>query len=123
MAGKKLGPRVTIAVGKGSDGKAVYSYMLKKNAELFGFKATTSAIRKGKGGRIINYRGAASGEGAIKVPTGKTKKIKDTTHKIYVRMPMPSGMSINKIQAFLKKATKNKPDHFVSADGQTWPVA
>ena len=34
---RELGPRVTVAVGKGKDGKGIYSYMLKKHADFFKF--------------------------------------------------------------------------------------
>ena len=118
--GRELGPRVTVAVGKGKDGKAIYSYMLKKHADYFSFPGVQNSIvtKQVKKGRTIAIRGSV-GQGHIKVPTGKetAKKAKQ-----YFQMPMPAGMTIAKIGAFLATAKKNKPESFVTQDGVTFPV-
>ncbi|MBE9213718.1 hypothetical protein IQ247_13760 [Plectonema cf. radiosum LEGE 06105] len=118
---EKLGPRVTVAVGKDSKGIAIYSYMLKKHADYFKFPGVQNTIvtRKGKGGRTAPVRGAI-GQGHIKVPT-QLKGKKGVTK--YYQMPMPAGMTISKIGAFLKTASKNKPESFVTQDGVSYPVA
>ena len=118
---KKLGPRVTVSVGRGKNGKAIHSFMLKATAELFGFQALKDTNHKSKNNRVVSFRGSKSN--AIKVPTGKTKKVGKVTRHLYKSIPMPGEMNIPKIQVFLKKATKNKPDHFVTSDGQTHSVA
>ena len=117
---EKLGPRVIVLVGKDKDGKAVYSNMLKRTADYFGFTPYKGIpSRKSSRGRIIVTRGA-KGSGSIKVPTGKTTTKGSTAYKA---IPMPNGMSIPKVAEFLKKATKNKPTSFVTEDGRTWPVS
>ncbi len=122
---KPLGPRVTVAVGKDSKGKAIHSYMLKSVADYFGFQVLKTTYRKGKGGRIVSFRGA-KGTGSIAIPTGKTKTRtyngKQIKTQIYKRMPIPGAMTIPQVQTFLKRATKNKPDHFVTTDGQTHAI-
>lgn len=120
MAGK-LGPRVTVAVGKDSKGIAIYSFMLKKHADYFKFPGVQKTIvtRKGKKGKVVAIRGAI-GQGHIKVPTDLPGK---KGGKKYYQMPMPAGMTIAKIGAFLKTASKNKPESFVTQDGVTYPVA
>jgi hypothetical protein len=118
----KLGPRVTVAVGKDKAGKAIYSYMLEATAKYFGFSYEKNIVtRKNKKGRSVPIRGAV-GQGHIKLPTGKTKKIGKNTIVLYKQVPMPGSMNIAKIGAFLKKATKNKPKSFVSQDGVSYPV-
>lgn len=114
----KLGPRATVPVGKNKEGKATYSYMLKSTAEYFGLSIIKTPTRKNKLGRQVSARGAVGGD-RIKVPTGK--KTRKGVMK-YKSMPMPAGMNIPKVQAFLKRCTKNKPESFVSGDGRTWPV-
>lgn len=123
--GKPLGPRVTVAVGKDDKGKATHSFMLKSVADYFGFQVVKQTYRKGKNNRVVSFRGTV-GSGSIKVPTGKTKT---TTYngqqikiKLYKQIPVPGRMTIPQIQSFLKKATKNKPDHFVTTDGRTHAV-
>ncbi|NEP01251.1 MAG: hypothetical protein F6K58_21850 [Symploca sp. SIO2E9] len=120
MAGK-IGPRVIVQVGKGKNGKAVYSYMLKKIADNFGFTIEKKIPqRKGKNGRIIVQRGSV-GRGSITVPlSARAKTPKGNTRTASI--PIPEGMTIPKIQAFLQKAKKNKPEYFVSMDGRSWPV-
>ncbi len=115
----KLGPRATVAVGKNKEGKATYSYMLKGTAEFFGLAPVKSPGRKSKLGRQVSIRGSMGGA-KIQVPTGRKTRKGATKYK---SMPMPAGMSIPKIQAFLKKCTKNKPESFVTDDGRTWPVS
>lgn len=123
--GKPLGPRVTVAVGKDSKGKATHSFMLKSVADFFGFQVVKQTYRKGKNNRIVSFRGSV-GTGSIKIPTGKTVNRtvngKQVKVKVYKQMPVPGGMTIPQIVAFLKKASKNKPDHFVTTDGQTHAV-
>lgn len=120
--GVKLGPRVTVLVGKGKTGKAVYSYMLKSVADNFGFKPEAKIPQsKSKKGHIVVKRGSMSGASAIKVPKGKNAKTPKGNQK-YVSIPLPGGMTIPKTQEFLKKATKNKPEYFVTADGRTFPI-
>lgn len=118
---EKLGPRVTVAVGKDKSGKAVYSYMLKKHATYFDFPGTQNSIvtKTSKNKRTYPIRGTV-GEGHIKVPT-KVKLKNGATR--FVQMPMPGSMTIAKISAFLKTARKNKPESFVTEDGVTYPVA
>ena len=118
--GRELGPRVTVAVGKDKNGKAIYSYMLKKHADYFSFPGVQNSIvtRKSAKGRTVPIRGSV-GQGHIKVPTGK-KTAKKANQ--YYQMPMPAGMTIAKIGAFLASAKKNKPDSFVTQDGITFPV-
>lgn len=124
MATKALGPRVTVTVGKNKSNDDVHSFMLKSTANYFGFKAVAKTSRKGKNGRTVIFRGSKSN--SIKVPTGKTKtaqyKGKSIKVKIYKQIPMPGGLDIAAIITFLKKATNNKPDHFVSSDGRTHAV-
>ena len=127
---KALGPRVTVLVGQvkkkvgGKDSNVnVYSYMAKSTADFFGFKAVASATTApatrsgGKKSTPRLVRGS-SGSGSIKVPAGKTNKGKQS----YKRIPMPSGLPLTQIKAFLSKATQNKPTSFVSRDGRTYPV-
>jgi hypothetical protein len=132
---KALGPRVSVLVGQvtrnvnGKPVKAnVYSYMLKSTAEYFGFKAVnaqTTPARKASGAKksATLVRGTV-GAGSIKVPvataaTGTGTKGKGSKYR---RIPMPSGLTLAQIQAFLTKATKNKPQSFVSKNGRTYPV-
>jgi hypothetical protein len=118
----KLGPRTTVAVGKDKAGKAVFSYMLESTAKYFGFPFEKNIVtRKNKKGYSVPIRGAV-GQGHIKIPTGKTKKVGKNTITLYKQVPMPGSMNIAKIGAFLKKATKNKPNSFVSQDGVTYSV-
>lgn len=121
MAEKK-GPRAIYLVGKGKGGKAIYSYMLKKNGEHFGFTSEKKIPQsKGKNGRIVVKRGSTSGDNAITVPMGARYKTRKGTPRT-LQIPMPNGMTIPKIQEFLKKAKKNKPASFTTADGITYPV-
>ncbi|MEM7593290.1 MAG: hypothetical protein AAF383_17545 [Cyanobacteria bacterium P01_A01_bin.83] len=118
--GVPLGPRVTVAVGKRKDGKAIYSYMLEKNAKLFGFSTEKKTpTRKSKKGIIIPIRGS-KGTKHIKIPIGDKKTTKGSQK--YAQVPMPGSMTIPKISAFLSKATKNKPKYFVSDDGIQHPI-
>ncbi len=111
-----LGPRVTVAVGKAKSGKTIYSYMLEKVAKNYGFSIEKKTpTRKSKTGVVIPIRGS-KGNKHIKVPVSKTAKTKKG-HTKYHQIPMPGGMTIPKIAAFLKKATKNKPTYFISDDG------
>lgn len=120
--GTKLGPRAIVAVGKNSKGKAIYSYMLKRTAENFGFQIQkTIPTVKSKKGINVPRRGSKSGANAIMVPKGKNDKTSKGNVKM-VRIPMPGSMTIPKIQAFLQKAGKNKPEYFVTSDGRTYPV-
>lgn len=121
--GDKLGPRCIVQVGKGKNGKAVYSYMLEKTAKHFGLPIEKKIpSRKGKSGRIISIRGSQAGSSSITVPLGDRFKTPKGTLKT-ARMPMPPGMDIPKIQTFLKRATKNKPKTFTTSDGVSYPVS
>lgn len=123
--GKALGPRVSVVVGqvKNSDGKnvAAISYMLESTAKLFGFKPARAneLVRKNRKGNLVPIRGAKGN--SIKIPTGKTKTTRGVKHDVLVQIPMPGGMTIPKIRAFLGKSTKN-PAYFVSSDGIQHPV-
>ncbi|MEQ8383328.1 MAG: hypothetical protein RH949_13300 [Coleofasciculus sp. A1-SPW-01] len=121
MAEKK-GPRSIYFVGKGKNGKAIYSYMLRSTGDHFGFTPEKKIPQsKGKNGRIVTKRGSTSGANAITVPMGpqfKTKKGSPKTRQI----PLPNGMTIPKTQEFLKKAKKNRPLFFTTSDGITYPV-
>ncbi|NER26443.1 MAG: hypothetical protein F6J89_02150 [Symploca sp. SIO1C4] len=120
MAGK-LGPRVTMQIGKDKNGKPIYSYVLKSTAENFGFNFLNRiAQRKGKKGQVVVQRGSV-GAGSIKVPLGPRKKTPKGNPKMG-SIPMGAGMNIPKIQEFLKTAKKNKPEYFVTLDGRSWPV-
>lgn len=128
---KTLGPRVTVLVGqvkKKVNGKEtsvnVYSYMAKATADYFGFKvapSATTAPSSRSGGKKSTPRlvRGSSGSGSIKVPAGKTTKGKTS----YKRIPMPSGLPLTQIKAFLSKASKNKPTSFVSRDGRSYPIS
>jgi hypothetical protein len=136
MATKRpaIGPRVTVAIGSKKVGNAtvsLYSYMPKTVADLFGFKAISSPKSKDRtvnGKKVTGSLISGSiGAGSIKVPIGKPTKKKSksggtTTIQKYRSIPMPNGATNAMIVAFLKKATKNKPDRFVSRDGRTYPV-
>lgn len=114
--GVPLGPRVTVAVGKSKKGKTLYSFMLESTAKNFGFPFEKKTVtRKSKTGGLVIIRGSFRAK-SIKVPAGKNKKTKKG-HIKYLQIPMPVGMTIPKIQAFLQKATKNKPTTFISDDG------
>lgn len=127
---RKLGPRVTVLLGQikkkvGGTVKNVnvYSYMAKSTADFFGFKIenaakSTPTSKGGKGGTARLLRGSV-GSGSIKVPAGKTPK--GATK--YKRVPVPSGLPLVQIQAFLSKASKNKPESFVSREGRTYPIS
>lgn len=128
---KPLGPRATVLVGQVKKKKGsttsnvnVYSYMAKSTAEFFGFKienaAKSTPSAKGAGGKAKTPRllRGSVGSGSIKVPAGKTAKGATS----YKRIPIPAGLSLIQIQAFLGKASKNKPTSFVSRDGRTYPV-
>lgn len=130
---KKLGPRTSVLVGtvkKKVGGKDVtvklVSNMAASTAALFGFKSETirSTPAKTSGGKTKAPRliRGSKGAGSIKVPAGTTSKAKGGVVK-YVSIPMPAGTTLNQIEAFLKKATKNKPTSFVSKDGRTHPIA
>lgn len=136
MAAKRplIGPRVTVPVGSKKVGNAnvtLYSYMPKTVADLFGFKPISAPKSKDRtvGGKKIAgslIRGSF-GAGSIKVPIGKPTKKKSATGKStsvqkYRSIPMPGGATNVMIEAFLKKATKNKPSSFVSRDGRSYPV-
>lgn len=128
--GTKLGPRVTVRIGqvkKTVAGKAknvtVYSYMAKSTADYFGFKIenaakSTPSSGGGKKGTARLLRGSV-GSGSIKIPAGKTK----AGATKYKRIPVPSGLPLVQIQAFLGKASKNKPESFVSREGRTYPIS
>lgn len=132
MAAKRpaIGARVTVVVAtkKTKDGsKTFYSYMPKAVADLFGFKAIAAPKSKSKvKGREGTLLRGSIGAGSIKVPIGKptTKKVGGKTVKVqkYRSIPIPNGVSNAGIAAFLRKATKNKPEKFVSKDGRTYPV-
>ena len=114
--GVELGPRSTIAVGSGKNKKVLYSFMLKKVADHYGFKPPSkNPTRKRKDGTVVTVRGSV-GNKHIKVPVSKTAKTKKGNRK-YHQIPMPAGMTLEKIKTFLKKATKNKPEFFISDDG------
>lgn len=129
--GTKLGPRVTVRIGqvkKTVAGKAknvtVYSYMAKSTADYFGFKiekSATSTASSGSGGKKRSPRllRGSVGSGSIKIPAGKTK----AGATKYKRIPVPSGLPLVQIQAFLGKASKNKPESFVSREGRTYPIS
>ena len=137
MAPKRpaIGPRVTVTIGTkkvGNQTVVLYSYMPKTVSDLFGFKpisAPKSKDRTVNGKKVSGglIRGSI-GAGSIKVPIGKPlkKKIKATGKFGMVQkfrsIPMPNGANNTMIAAFLKKATKNKPDRFVSKDGRTYPI-
>jgi hypothetical protein len=129
---KALGQRVTVLVGqvkKKKNGKDtnvnVYSHMLKNTADYFGFKieasATTTPSNK-SGGKKATPRlvRGSSGSGSIKVPAGKPAAGKKQQYK---RVPIPSGLPLTQIKAFLQKASKNKPTSFVSRDGRSYPIS
>lgn len=117
----EFGPRAIVAVGKDKNGKAIYSRMLKKIADNFGFAVINKIpTRKSKTGRNVPIRGS-KGSGSIKVPYGANAKTKKGA-KRYAHIPMPPEMTIAKISNFLATAKKNKPETFVSEDGRTWPV-
>lgn len=115
-----LGPRALVQFGKtGKDGKVQYSKMLKQTAEYFGFKVEKKIpTRKGKRGQTVPIPGS-QGSKFIAIPTGKKTKKGGNQYK---QIPVPAGANLTQIGVFLKKATKNKPDTFVSHDGRTWPV-
>jgi hypothetical protein len=128
----KLGPRASVVIGtvkKKVGGKDVtvklISFMSATTAAFYGFKAeavkstaTKNAAGKVQAPRLI--RGSV-GAGSIKVPAGVASKAKGGTQK-FKSIPMPAGATNVQIEAFLKKATKNKPKSFVSRDGRTYPV-
>ncbi len=129
---RALGQRVTVLVGQvkrkvnGKDSNVnVYSNMLKSTADYFGFKieasATTTPSSKGGGKKATPrlVRGS-SGAGSIKVPAGKPATGKKQQYK---RVPIPSGLPLTRIKAFLQKASKNKPTSFVSRDGRSYPIS
>ncbi|MUL39313.1 hypothetical protein [Gloeocapsopsis dulcis] len=118
---EKLGPRVTVVVGKGKGGKTIHSFMLKRTADYYGFESLKLATKKNRLGRQVSFRGS-QGAGSIMVPTSRTKKTKTGVITLYKAVPMPNGMNVPKIQEFLKKAKKNKPKHFRTVDGRTYPV-
>ena len=119
--GKKLGPRVTVEFGKStrksksnpSGGGARYVFMLKSIADALGLKIVPSAGVKTKKGNTIAVRGN-KGSGSIMVPAakGSTKKFS---------IPVPPGATIADIRKFLTTA-KNKPESFVSVNGQSYPI-
>jgi hypothetical protein len=119
--GKPLGPRVSVVVGqvKNSDGKNVpaISFMLESTANLFGFTPARAneLTRRTRSGSLMPVRGAKGN--AIKVPTGKKRTTRSGKVDQLVSIPMPGGMTIPKIRAFLKKARSRKPDYFVTSDG------
>ncbi|NEO34267.1 MAG: hypothetical protein F6K36_28465 [Symploca sp. SIO3C6] len=116
-----FGPRTSVIVGRDSKNKSLVSYMLKRIAEHYGFSITkTLPQTRSKNGRIVVKRGSVM-HGSIKVPVSNTAVTRKGNRK-YHEIPMPAGMTILKIQSFLQKAKKNKPDHFVSIDGRSWPV-
>lgn len=133
MATKRaaIGARQTVAIGSkkvGNTTVTLYSYMPKTIVDLFGFKAI--AAPKGKQ-RTINgkkvegglLRGSV-GAGSIKVPIGKAPTTgKNKGKQKFRSIPMPNGVTNAMIAAFLKKATKNKPEKFVSVGGRTYPVS
>lgn len=126
---KALGPRVSVLVAqkkgvKGAKGgKKLYSFMAKKTAELFGFaidnRAASGAAAKGKVQRIVR---GSSGAGSIKVPISSGGSGNDAKKK-FVSIPIPSGVTLADIKTFLGKASKNKPDSFVSKQGRTYPLS
>jgi hypothetical protein len=126
-----IGPRVSVLVaqitkkvGSKSTKTNVYSYMRKATAEFFGFKVanavSTPASKTGTKKVAQLVRGSV-GSGSIKVPVPKNTKDKTKAQK-YRQIPIPAGVGLVQIQSFLKKATKNKPESFVSKDGRTYPV-
>jgi len=118
--------RVTVLVGQvkkkvnGKDTNVnVYSFMQKSTADYFGFTVATSATTapsNKSGGKKASPRlvRGSSGSGSI--------KIKGADKKTY-SIPIPSGVPLVQIKAFLGKASKNKPESFVSKDGRSYPVS
>jgi hypothetical protein len=123
--GKKLGSRVTVRYAVESGNQPVYVYMLKSTAEFFGFKYDKVALKTTKKNYKIPVRGSV-GAKSIKIPTGKyktyTTKGKSLKIEIFKRIPIPTSGNLIKTIKFLKSATKNKPEKFISPDGRTWPV-
>jgi hypothetical protein len=129
---KALGQRVTVLMGqvkkkvKGKDTNTnVYSLMLKSTADYFGFKIEASATTKPSSGSGSKKRSprlirGSSGSGSIKVPAGKPATGKKQAYK---RIPIPNGLTLIQIKAFLSKASKNKPTSFVSKDGRSYPIS
>jgi hypothetical protein len=122
MADKK-GPRAIYQVGTGERRKKLYSYFLQKNGDHFGFKPEDKVpvTKNKKTGSYVAFRGSTSGANAITVPMGARYKTAKGTPKT-MQIPMPNEMTIPKIQAFLRKASKNRPTWFVTRDGITYPV-
>lgn len=129
----KLGPRVSVVMGsvkKTVAGKAktvkLVSFMAKTTADFYGFKAEAvkSTATKNSAGKTVAPRliRGSTGAGSIKVPALASSKGKGGVRK-YKSIPVPNGMTNVQIEAFLKKATKNKPTSFVSVDGITYPVS
>ena len=118
---RELGPRTTVLVGKNKKSQNIYSFMLKKTAEYFDFPGvqTKLPVRVGKKSKRATAIRGAVGQGHIKIPTGK-KTQKGAVQ--YAQVPMPAGMTIPKIETFLKTAKRNKPEFFVTQDGTTYPV-
>jgi predicted glycosyltransferase len=87
-------------------------------ADYFGISGDKIITKKGKAGRTYSVRGT-TGAGSIKLPTAK--KVKGVTR--YKAIPVPAQATIAQIKTFLTKAIKKaKPDHFISVDGQSWPL-
>jgi hypothetical protein len=83
--------------------------------------ATTTPSSK-SGGKKASPRlvRGASGSGSVKVPAGKPAQGKKQAYK---RIPIPGGLPLVQIKAFLQKASKNKPTSFVSKDGRSYPIS
>lgn len=129
--GVKLGGRTSVKVGT-KNGKPLVSNMLKSVAIYFGFDDGI-ITEKDKYGTPRVIRGSQSGANSIKVPledneglkaggaTGSKGSGKDDG-VAFTSIPMPPGMTIPQIAAFLATASKHKPDRFVTPNGRTYPV-
>lgn len=116
---KGVDKRVIVLFGKNKEGRAVYVRPLKSVADFFGLPIEKKIpFRKGKKNRIIYQRGSL-GTASIKVPSGKLTKSKAQQ---FFSIPIPASATIGKIEAFLKKAKKNKPVSFVTQFGQEYPI-
>ncbi|MFB2879646.1 hypothetical protein [Floridanema aerugineum] len=127
MAGKKLGPRVTVFFGtrkvkykgKATD-KKLYIYPLKSIADYYGIKAETSPYlttkRKGSNGAVqVRVRGAT--DAAVKIPKGTPAAGKAQN---WASIPVPGPADAKMIESFLKtKITQNKPTKYISRNGMT----
>ncbi len=110
--------RVIVLFGKDKQNQNTYSRMLNSVAEFYGFTKVSSIPKREKSGRTYYLRGN-KGTASIQVPSGaKTPK----GHPQLFSIPIPPSATIGKIESFLAKATKNKPDYFITKDGQSFPI-